>query len=108
MLYACVKVLLPLACVLLLGATLWGLFLPERPGVPWRDYNPWSYGDWVAGGVASGFSFVVQLLLALVGLSLFGATVMWILYAAVTGRRIKQRLTDPEPIEEGSENLAKA
>ena len=39
-LYACVKVLLPLACALLLGAALWHLFLPGRPDVPWRDYHP--------------------------------------------------------------------
>ena len=39
-LYACVKVLLPLACVLLLGAALWQLLIPDRPGVPWVDYNP--------------------------------------------------------------------
>src|SRR5688500_2789365 len=34
-LYACVKVLLPLACLLLLGAALWQLLLPEMAGVPW-------------------------------------------------------------------------
>src|SRR5687767_6342224 len=36
-LYACVKVLLPMACVLLLGAALWQMLVPERPGIPWRD-----------------------------------------------------------------------
>ncbi len=46
-LYACVKVLLPAACVLLLGAAVWQLFLPERAGVPWVDYRPWAVGDWV-------------------------------------------------------------
>src|SRR5213596_2652108 len=39
-LYACVKVLLPLACVILLAATLWQWLLPERMGIPWLDYNP--------------------------------------------------------------------
>src|ERR1051325_1751022 len=46
-LYACVKVLLPMACVLLLGGALWQLLVPEMaiPGLdrmayPWQDYNP--------------------------------------------------------------------
>src|SRR5436190_9066501 len=55
-LYACVKVLLPLACVLLLGAALWQLLVPDRPGVPWLDYSPWKPADWRAapGGNAMG------------------------------------------------------
>src|SRR3954469_1293949 len=44
-LYACVKVLLPLACVILLAATLWQLFVPERPGIPWVNYQPFSWQD---------------------------------------------------------------
>ena len=97
-LYACVKVLLPLACALLLGAALWQLFLPEMPGIPWRDYRPWHWGDWAAQ--RAGAAFVVQIVLALLGLALFGATVAWVFYAFASGRNLKQRLTDPAPIEE--------
>src|SRR5262249_47888000 len=57
-LYACVKVLLPLACVILLGATLWQLFVPEKTGIPWKDYNPFSWAQMTEGG--SAVSFVVQ------------------------------------------------
>jgi len=105
-LYACVKVLLPIACVLLLGAALWQLLLPEMPGVPWVKYNPFSWHDWSSRGAAG--AFVTQIVLALVGLSLFGATVSWILYAAASGRNLKQRLTDPDPIEKAPANLATA
>src|SRR5205809_605638 len=52
-LYACVKVLLPLACVILLAATLWQLFVPDRMGIPWVDYNPFSWGDLSASVVAA-------------------------------------------------------
>ncbi len=46
-LYTCVKVLLPMACVMLLGAAIWQLFVPERPGIPWAQYHPWRLGDWL-------------------------------------------------------------
>ncbi len=105
-LYACVKVLLPLSCVLLLGAALWQLFVPEMPGVPWsrgpHGYNPFRLSDWSARG-ATG-AFVTQWILALVGLTMFGMVTLWVLYAAISGRNLKQRLTDPAPIaEEGAE-----
>ena len=45
-LYACVKVLLPLACALLLGAAIWQWLIPERPGIPWVNYNPFNAADW--------------------------------------------------------------
>jgi NADH-quinone oxidoreductase subunit H len=95
-LYACVKVLLPLACVLLLGATLWQLFVPERAGIPWNDYNPWNLMDWTRNGV--GAAWVTQVVLAFIGIVGFTATMVWIAYAFVTGRNLKQRLTDPAPI----------
>jgi NADH-quinone oxidoreductase subunit H len=104
-LYACVKVLLPIACVLLLGAAIWQLFLPgiERGAggslpIPWRDYNPFYWRDWAA--VGAGPEFIIQILLAIVGLAAFGGIVMWILYSAATGRTHKQRLTEPAPIPE--------
>lgn len=93
-LYACVKVLLPAACVLLLGAALWQLFVAERPGVPWRDYHPFHLTAWSEAAVALG----TQIILSLIGLGIFIAAVLWVLYAAISGRKIKQRLTEPEPI----------
>ena len=82
--------------MLLLGAALWQLFVPDRPGVPWRDYHPLHWSDW-RSAIAS---LATQIVLSLIGLGLFAATVLWVLYAAVSGRKIKQRLTDPEPIGE--------
>lgn len=76
-LHACVKVLLPLACALLLGASLWELFVAEH--------------SWTALGT--------QILLTLVGVTLLGLIVAWVAYAAITGRNLKQRLTDPDPID---------
>ncbi|HLL90463.1 MAG TPA: NADH-quinone oxidoreductase subunit NuoH [Tepidisphaeraceae bacterium] len=113
-LYACVKVLLPAACALLLGAALWQLLVPElataappagRPADanPWHALNPWKFSDWYARG--AGAAYVIQLLLAAVGLTLAAATTAWVLYAAGfdPGRHLRQRLTDPAPIEMGPE-----
>lgn len=104
-LYACVKVLLPLACVLLLLASLWQLFVPtwhadkltENP-IPWFHYNPFSWADWGRGGAT--LSLVVQVILSVAGVVLVGSIVLWIGYAFATGRGIKKRLTDPDPIPE--------
>jgi NADH-quinone oxidoreductase subunit H len=95
-LYACVKVLVPLACCLLLGTAIWQWLIPERPGIPWQDYNPWNVAAWVRGGYA--WALVTQGVLALVGLGIFCSTVGWILWSAYSGRGNKQRLTDPAPI----------
>lgn len=103
-LYACVKVLLPLSCVLLLGAALWQLFVPEMPGTPWRDYNPWNFAAWVRAGATA--TLVTQIVLTLVGLGLFGLTGAWVFYAAISGRNLKQRLTDPAPIVDDEEAVA--
>jgi NADH-quinone oxidoreductase subunit H len=104
-LYACVKVLLPLSCVLLLGAAVWGLLVPGRPGVPFVDYaNPFTIAAWRDGPEGNAtLSYVTQWLLTLLGLSGFTAVVGWVLYAAITGRNLKQRLTDPAPIAEAAE-----
>lgn len=80
-LYACVKVLLPLACAILLGAALWQLFID---------------------GIAA---LVTQIVLAVAGTALCAAIVGWIGYAFVTGRQIKKRLADPEPIDEAPASL---
>lgn len=102
-LYACVKVLLPLACVLLLGGSLWQLLVPgwEKPGlttnpIPWFDYHPFSWGSWASGGATT--SLVVQIILTAIGVALFTSIVLWVGYAWMTGRNLKQRLTDPAPI----------
>jgi len=104
-LYACVKVLLPAACVLLLGAALWELLVPSwhvekllTNPLPWFDYRPFSWADWSRGGAAA--SLVVQGVLALVGLAAVTTVVLWIGYAFATGRGLRQRLTEPEPIPE--------
>jgi NADH-quinone oxidoreductase subunit H len=103
-LYACVKVLLPLACVLLLGCALWHWLILERPGIPWKDYNPWNFADWFHEGF--GATLVTQVILALIGVTGFVAVVGWVGYAAATGRGIKQRLTDPAAIDEVPQSLA--
>ena len=106
-LYACVKVLLPLACVLLLGAAIWQLLAGDVPGVPWlafpsytplagQTFNPWNFAQWFQAG--AGTPLMTQVILALVGVTGFAAIVGWIGYAAATGRNLKQRLTDPAPI----------
>ncbi len=77
-LYACVKVLLPLSCAVLLGAALWQLF--------------------VTGTVA----FIVQILLTAVGVVIFGAILSVIAHAMLTGRKRILRLTDPAPIAEAA------
>jgi NADH-quinone oxidoreductase subunit H len=105
-LYACVKVLLPLACILLLAATLWQLFVPERAGIPWQDYNPFDLADWSRNSAAA--AWVTQVILALVGLSATTAVIGWIMYSFATGRNIKQRLTDPDPIITEADSLVKA
>jgi NADH-quinone oxidoreductase subunit H len=105
-LYACVKVLLPIACVLLLGAAVWQLLLPEMTGAPWRHYNPFYWRGWSDKGALG--AFVTQIILALVGLTLFTSVVGWIVYAFLTGRNLKQRLTDPDAIDKAPANLATA
>ena len=101
-LYTCVKVLLPMACALLLGGALWQLFVPGLNRVPWSTtdgvrFNPWNFSMWHSLG-ATG-TLVTQVFLALLGISAMSAVLGWIGYAIVTGRGLKQRLTDPEPIQ---------
>jgi len=80
----------------LLGGAVWQLFVPERPGIPWKDFNPVSWTDWTNAGAQA--SLVVQVILSLLGIGFVSMIVGWILYAFASGRGIKQRLTDPEPI----------
>ena len=95
-LYACVKVLLPMTCVLFLAAAVWQLFIPERPGVPWADYSPWAARDWLASGYAA--AWVCQLLLSAGIVTGFVAVAGWIGYAWSTGRTVKPRLSEAAPI----------
>jgi hypothetical protein len=96
-----VKVLLPAACVLLLGAAIWQLLVPDRPGYPWVDYNPFSAHDWIYSPAGNGtLGLITQIILTLIGVTLSGALILWIMYAAASGRNLKQRLTDPAPIEQ--------
>ncbi|MCC7349693.1 MAG: NADH-quinone oxidoreductase subunit NuoH [Phycisphaerales bacterium] len=95
-LYVCIKVLLPMACVILLGAALWQLFVPRRPGLPWVDYSPWRFGDY--GRDQALGALVTQVTLALVGVGMFAVLLGWVVYAAISGRNLKRRLTDPAPI----------
>lgn len=97
-LYACVKVLLPLSCALLLGAAMWQLFVPERPGLPWRDYAPYSPNDWAG---ATG-ALMTQLLLSALGVAAVTAVAGWIVYAYASGRRLRLRLSEAAPIALGA------
>lgn len=93
-LYACIKVMLPAACVLLLGAAIWQLFVTDRLGVPWFDYHPWTWAAW-SDSIAT---LITRSVLVVIALTLLGALSIWILYAAISGRRVVQRLTPPEPM----------
>jgi hypothetical protein len=118
-LYACVKVLLPLACVLLLGAALWQLFVPELaiyPQVtgdfaaynPWNYFNPWNFAEWIRRGATA--TLVTEIILTLIGVAGSMGVVAWVFYAFAldAGRKHKQRLTDPIAIDKVPENLVKA
>ena len=100
-LYACVKVLMPAACVLLLGASIWALIFPDMVGLPWSQYNPWSFSDWRAGGAV--VSLITQSILSLIGVGMAGATIAWVAYAFATRKTVRVRLFEAEPINEGAE-----
>jgi NADH-quinone oxidoreductase subunit H len=91
-LYVCIKVLLPLACVLLLGAALWQLLVPERRGIPWEDYHPWNLSDWMRLGL--GPAWITQIVLSILAFIMSAVLVGYVAYAFVTGRRGHQRLSE--------------
>ncbi len=99
-LYVCIKVLLPMACLLLVGGALWQLFLPERPGVPWVDYQPWSAADWTSHN--AGGAWITQLCLSACGVAFAVVVFLWIAHAIVTGRRDRTRLGPIERIRAAS------
>jgi hypothetical protein len=111
-LYACVKVLLPLACVLLLGSALWQLLAGDQPRLPWAPFpsdsplageafNPWNFAQWWRVGAA--VPLVTQVVLAVIAVGAFCAVIGWVIYAAASGRNLKQRLTEPAPIDVDAE-----
>ena len=57
---------------------------------------------------STGFSTVIQVLLAIIFMGGFLAICGWIGYAFASGRNLKQRLTDPAPIDQVPESLVKA
>jgi hypothetical protein len=69
--------------------------------VPWVDYQPWNFAEWVRAGYAP--TLVTQVILTLIGIAMFTAVVMWVGYAFASGRNLKQRLTDPAAIIEEPE-----
>jgi hypothetical protein len=87
------KVLFPLACLLLLGAALWQLLVSERPGVPWVDYQPYQWSAWQTAPAA----LVVQGILALLGIIAVAAVVGWIVRAALSAKDVKKRLFQIQP-----------
>lgn len=97
-LYVCVKVLLPAACVLLLGGAIWPLVVSDCQVTPWRNFNPWNWNDWAAHGAM--VSMIVQGLLALVGVAVAATVIGWVGYAFATRNSVVPRLSEAEPIKE--------
>ncbi len=106
-LYACIKVLLPMACVLLLGGALWQLLVGELQAVPWMPFevgqplagqvfNPWNFGQWIRAG--AGGALVAQVVLALAGATGIALIVGWAMYSYSVGGKMKKRLTEAAPI----------
>lgn len=96
-LYACVKVLLPMACVLLLGGAIWPLVVPELRALPWREFDPWSLAAWQSAGAAA--TLVTQSILSILGVVLVGLIVGWVGYAWWTRDTVVPRLSDIGAIE---------
>jgi len=109
-LYACVKVLLPMACVVMLGAAVWQLFVAEPVGIPWAPapvgYEPFSLAGYRAAGWTA--SLVAQIILSAVGVGLFLAVCGWVMYAALHARRVRPRLFEPSPIADKRQEIAGA
>ena len=69
-LFVCIKVLLPAACILLIGAAIWQCLIPEMPGLPWQDFSPFFPSTWTVPIGNTGYpasrlvTFIIQSLLA--------------------------------------------
>jgi len=103
-LYASIKVLLPLTCVLLLGAALWQLMVSGMPADPWsrvkalggESFNPWRWSHWQRQGTVG--ALLTQSILAILGAGFFLTIIGYVVRSWWMGGGIKKRLTDPEPI----------
>ena len=69
-------------------------------------HHPFHWREWADRGSLG--AFIIQITLALVGLTMLGATIGWVVYAYLSGRNLKQRLTDPDPIDKAPASLATA
>jgi hypothetical protein len=107
--HACVKVMLPASGVLFVGQAVWSLLVPDvtRPdgarAVPWVDYAPWRAADWAASGAMG--SLVARVILSLFVAAIMAALLMWIAHAAFTASRVRQRLSEAEPIDRRPRSL---
>jgi hypothetical protein len=59
--------------------------------------------DWAAAG-ATG-AFVARAILSLLVVAIMGALLMWIAHAAMTAKRVRQRLSEAEPIDRRPRSL---
>ena len=98
-LYACVKVMFPAACVLLLGAAIWPMIVPDYAAAL-GQYNPWSLTDWNSADRIS--TLATQTILALIGVAVIGSVVVWVLMAWMRRGDVVPRLSEPAPIEEAA------
>jgi NADH-quinone oxidoreductase subunit H len=102
-LYVCIKVLLPAACILLVGAAVWQCLIPEMPGTPWQDFSPFSPTTWTVPIANTGYpasrlvTFIIQSGLAIIGLAAFLSIFAYILAAWLGRGRMPQRLMLTRP-----------
>ena len=79
-LYACIKVLLPFSCVLLLGAAIWTWLIEPRSGHSVAELQPVQSRQGRIPGSEGGYggTMVTQIILALIGLTGVGLLMGWI------------------------------
>jgi NADH-quinone oxidoreductase subunit H len=81
--YTCIKVLLPMSLIALIGTALWVALVPQAPTA--AGFNGANWGHLV--GTETGLQMVTQFALMLVGFAVLGCMAMVILYAKFTGSR---------------------
>ncbi len=96
--YACVKVLFPLACAVMLGEAIWPMIVPDLAKLPWVEFNPWKLADWRQANAVG--SLITQSVLSVVGVVLFSLVVGYVLWAYATRKTVRPRLSEAEPIGE--------
>jgi hypothetical protein len=72
------------------------MIVPDTQMVPWKSFNPWSFAAWQQAGAAG--SFVVQWILAVIGIAMVGAILAWIGYAWSTRYTVVKRLSEAAAI----------